>query len=184
MAKALKRMMVAEYTRDLESASGVIIFDPGPMTVESTEAFRKDLREQAGGARFKVIHNRTAQRALGETLYSDDPSALDDVLRGRSAIAFGGDGVIPIAKVLRDWKKKFKPLSLKGGVADGEILDAEGVSVLADLPGIPQLRGMLAGAIIGSARGIAASLQGVYGGLARVIQARVDEAGEGEDSAE
>ena len=177
-------MMVAEYKVDLEDQSGVIIFDPGPMSVESTEAFRKDLREQAGGARFKLVHNRTAQRALGETLYSDDPSALDEVFSGRSAIAWGGDGVIPIAKVLRDWKKKFKPLSLKGGVAEGEILDAESVVLLADLPDLPQLHGMLAGAIIGSARGIAASLQGVYGGLARVIQARVDESGEGEGSDE
>ena len=39
---------------------------------------------------------------------------------------------------------------------------------------------MLAGAIIGAARGIAGSLQAVYGGLARAIQAKVDEAPAGE----
>ena len=177
MSKALKHMMVAEYTRDLQDAGAVIILDPGPMSVEKSEAFRKDLREQAGGARLKIIHNRTARRALEETLYGEQPEALDEPLRGRSAIVFGGESPILVAKVVRDWRRKFKALKVKGGVALGEILDANGVAELADMPSLPELRGMLASAIIGSARGIAASLEGVYGGLARVIQAHIDEQG-------
>ncbi len=177
MAKALKRMMVAEYTRDLESSDAVIILDPGPMSVENAEAFRRDLHEDAGGARFKLIHNRTARRALEQTFYGENPEALKDILRGTSGIVYGGESPIAIAKVLREWKRKFKPLTVKGGVADGEFLGAQDVQELADLPGLPELRGMLLAAVIGSARGIAASLQGVYGGLARVIQARIDEEG-------
>ena len=45
------------------------------------------------------------------------------------------------------------------------------------MPDLPQLKAMMAAALISPARGIAGSLQGVYGGLARVIQARVDQAG-------
>ena len=47
---------------------------------------------------------------------------------------FGGDGPIPIAKVLREWRKKFKKLRLKGGVSEGEVLAAKEVDGLADLP--------------------------------------------------
>ena len=182
MAKALKRMMVSEYEQALEQVDGVLIVDPGPMSVETVEAFRKDLREQAGGARFRLIHNRTARRALIERFYKDSPDVLDEALSGPSAIVFGGEGPIPIAKVVRDWKKKFKPLSVKGGVAEGEVLDAVGAAGLADLPGADELRGMLLSAVIGSARGIASSLQAVYGGLARVMQARIDEEGGAEDT--
>ena len=177
MAKALKRMMVAEYTRALESSDSVIILDPGPMSVEHAEAFRKDLREQAGGARFKLVHNRTARRALAETFYAGDPEALTEVLRGPSGVVYGGESAIQVAKVVRDWKRKFKALNIKGGVADGEVLDATAVAEMADLPGLDELRAMLLSAVQGSARGIAASLQGVYGGLARVLQARIDEQG-------
>lgn len=177
MAKALKHLMVAEYSRAIQAAGGVIIVDPGPMPVERAEALRKDLRELAGGARIKVVHNRTVRRALEGTLYGGHAEALAPVLRGRSAIVFGGAGPISIARVLRDWKRKYKPLHLKGGVAHGEILDGAGVDGLADLPDLPQLRGMLLAALIGPARGLAVSLQAVYGGIARALQARIDKAG-------
>jgi large subunit ribosomal protein L10 len=177
MAKALKRMMVSEYERELEGLDGVIVLDTGPMTVEASEAFRRDLREKAGGARLKIIHNRTGRLALGETLYSADPAALEEALRGPSAIVFGGDGPIPIAKVLREWKRKFKPLRVKGGVAEGELLAADEVDGLADLPDMPQMRSMLLSTVLGPARGIASSLQAVYGGIARALQARIDQDG-------
>jgi large subunit ribosomal protein L10 len=183
MAKALKRMMVAEYEQTLDEVDGLILFDPGPMTVEANQEFRKDLREKAGGAEMRVIHNRTAKIAL-EARFKEDPAVLEEALVGPSAIVFGGDGPIPIAKVLRDWRKKFKKLRLKAGVAEGEVLRAADVDGLADLPGVPQLRGMLLSAVIGSARGIAVSLQEVYGGIVRAVQAHVDQQGGDETSDE
>ena len=58
---------------------------------------------------------------------------------------------------------------------DGEILDQAGVRLLAASPDKPTLRGMLAGVIAGSARGLAVSLRGVGEGLARCLQARIDQ---------
>ena len=177
MAKALKRMMVAEYERELDGLDGVIVLDTGPMTVEASQEFRRDLREKAGGARLKIIHNRTGKLALGRVLYGENPDALEEALSGPSAIIFGGDGPIPIAKVLREWKRKFKPLRVKGAVAEGEVLAANEVDGLADLPDLPQMRAMLLSTVLGPARGIASSLQAVYGGIARALQARIDQQG-------
>ena len=174
MAKALKRMMVAEYEQALDGLDGVIVLDPGPMTVEASQEFRRDLREKAGGARLKIIHNRTGRLALKEALFGDDPSVLQEALQGPSAIAYGGDGPIPIAKVLREWKRKFKPLRVKGAVSEGEILGAVEAESLADLPDVDQMRAMLLSTVLAPARGIAASLQAVYGGIARSLQARID----------
>ena len=178
MAKALKRMMVVEYEQALDGLDGVIVLDTGPMTVEATQAFRRDLREKAGGARLQIIHNRTGRRALESALFGQDSAVLEEVLHGPSAIVYGGDGPIPIAKVLREWKKKFKPLRVKGGVAEGEVLVAGEVDGLADLPDMPQMRGMLLSTLLGPARGIAGSLQAVYGGIARALQARIDQSGD------
>jgi large subunit ribosomal protein L10 len=178
MAKALKRMMVAEYEQALDGLDGVIVLDTGPMTVEANQAFRRDLREKAGGARLKIIHNRTGRLALESALFGQDSDVLQEVLRGPSAIVFGGDGPIPIAKVLREWKRKFKPLRVKGGVAEGEVLAATEVDGLADLPDMPQMRGILLSTVLGPARGIASSLQAVYGGIARALQARIDQDGD------
>lgn len=177
MAKALKRMMVTEYEQELDGLDGVILLDTGPMTVEASQALRRDLREKAGGARLKILHNRTGRLALGRTLFGEESTVLEEALRGPSAIVFGGDGPIPIAKVLREWKRKFKPLRFKGAVAEGEVLAADEVDGLADLPDLPQMRGMLLSTVLGPARGIAMSLQAVYGGIARALQARIDQQG-------
>ena len=65
MAKALKFMLSAQLQDALKgSASGLMVIDPGPMTVESAMEFRKDLREKAGGARLRIVHNRTARAAM------------------------------------------------------------------------------------------------------------------------
>lgn len=181
MAKALKQMLVSEYGEALADVDGVVILDPGPMSVEKTQAFRRDLREKAGGAVMRVIHNRTGRLALKERLYADHPEVLDEVLTGTSAVVYGGDGPISIAKVVREFKKKFKPITVKGAVSDGEVLVDEDLDGLADMPDLPGVRSMLLSTILGPARGIAASLEGVYGGLARVLKARNDAAGGTED---
>ena len=179
MAKALKRMMVAHYEQRLEGLDGVVVVDPGPMTVETVRAFRKDLAEKAGGARMHLLHNRTAKRALGAGLFQQRPEALDEILKGPSAIVYGGDGPIPIAKVLREWRRKHKTLKLKGAVAEGDVFDAADAESLADMPDTPQLRAMILGALLGAPRGIATSLQATYAGIARAIKARIDKSAEG-----
>lgn len=179
MAKALKRMLASQLEADLDtSPAGLMLIDPGAMTVEANEAFRKDLREKAGGARMRMIHNRTARVTITARGWEGDVDALTGVLAGPSAVVYGGDGPIPIAKVVRDWAKKQKDLKVKGAIADGEILLNGEAQALADMPDLQQLKGMLASAIIGTARGLAVSLQAVYGGLARCVQARIDESGE------
>ena len=189
MSKALKRMMAAQFQEELGDATGLLFVETGPLTVENAEALRTDLREKAGGARLRIIHNRTAHVALKERWFegceaeaaTSDLEALGALLKGPTAVAYGGDGPIPIAKVMRDWRKKWKPLKVKGAVADGELLSQEDTAGLADMPDLPQLKAMMLGALLGAPRGIATSLSAVYGGLARCLQARVDEAeGEGD----
>ncbi|MDA1193623.1 MAG: 50S ribosomal protein L10 [Planctomycetota bacterium] len=180
MAKALKHMLASQLGTELEaSPAGLMVIDPGGMTVEASMALRKKLRDEAGGARLRVLHNRTARVALREQGYDGDVEALNAALKGSSALVYGGDGPISIAKVVREWARKNKTVKVKGAIADGEVLVGPDAETLADMPDLQQLKGMLAGLIIGTARGLAVSLQAVYGGLARCIQARADDGGFG-----
>src|SRR5688500_9276027 len=110
MAKALKHMLASQLQRDLAATTGCVVLDPGPMSVEGAMAFRRELREKAGGARLRVIHNRTARHAIEGAWLEGENAPLRDMLTGACALAFGGGGPVPIAKVVLDWKKKFKPL--------------------------------------------------------------------------
>ncbi|MDJ0973489.1 MAG: 50S ribosomal protein L10 [Planctomycetota bacterium] len=188
MAKALKLMLASQLQEDLEenAGGGLLLIDPGNLTVEASEAFRTELRDSASGAKLRIIHNRTARVALKNLFESEsqDLGALDDLLKGPSAVVYGGEGPIAIAKIVRDWRKKNKKMALKGAFADGEFMPPSDAEALADMPDLTQLKAMLLGAVMGSPRGIAVSLSAVYGGLARCLQAKVDKEEGGDEASE
>lgn len=175
MAKALKQMLSAQLQKELSATTGCLVLDTGAMTVEGAMAFRRELREKAGGARLRVIHNRTARLAIEQAwLKGNENTSLRGLLKGSCAIVFGGGGPVPSAKVVVEYRKKFKPLQFKGAVADGEVLGAKDAEALSKLPGLLELRGQLVGLLASSARGMVATMHGVIAGLVRVLQARVD----------
>jgi large subunit ribosomal protein L10 len=177
MAKSLKTMLASQLEKELVSTNGCVVLDPGPMTVEGAMAFRRELREKAGGARLRVIHNRTARLAIEKAwLGGGESGALRGLLRGSCALVYGGAGPVPISKVVQDWRKKFKPMQVRGAVADGEVLGPKDAEALAKLPGLPELRGQIVGMIAGPARGMVGTMHGVVSGLVRVLQARVEAA--------
>lgn len=184
MAKSLKTMLRTQLQQELDGTNGCLVLETGPMTVEGASAFRKELREKAGGARLRIVHNRTARLAMEAAWLGGNASpSLRGMLRGSTAIVFGGSGPVPIAKVVAEFRKKYKPLQVKGAIADGEVLGAKDAEGLAKLPGLPELRGMTVGLLASPARGIVGTMHGVLSGLVRVLQAKVDAAPKGEASA-
>jgi large subunit ribosomal protein L10 len=174
VAKVLKKLLAKQVKDAVSGSEGAIFVNLGPMTVEANMRLRGILRNKAGGARLRVLHNRTARVALKEAGF---PSKVDTILKGPTAAIFGGEGASKIAKTVLEWARTDKGLVIKGGVADGEFFDAKGVQALAKMPDKQTLRGMLAGAIAGPARSIASVVAASGGGLARVLQARIDAKG-------
>ena len=170
MPKDLKQMMAAELKHELGQSPNLLVVGLRPMSAESNFNLRNRLRE--GGAQLRVIHNRTTRFALDE-----ERRDLSQLFKGQTAIALAHDpetDFISLARTLVE-AARAKSVEVRGGYVDGELLDSEGFHALALSPDKPTLRAMLAGAINGSARGIAVSLQAVGEGIARCLQARVDQ---------
>ncbi|MCZ6574628.1 MAG: 50S ribosomal protein L10 [Planctomycetota bacterium] len=167
MPRDVKLWMAAEVEGLLESGD-VLVVGLKPMDAQQTHGLRARLRE--GGARLRMVHNRTSRFALGEK-----HRALADHFRGQTALALGGE-VIALAKVLVEAAQK-NLVELRGGFVEGDIVDAADLLDLAAIPDKPTLLGMLLSAVLGSARGLAVSVNGAGAGLARCLQARVDQAG-------
>jgi ribosomal protein L10 len=177
MAKALKQMLAAQLLGALKGSDGAVFVDPGPMTVEQVTRLRGVLRQKAGGARLRRLHNRTARAAFKEAGW---PDTVGTVLKGATAVVYGGEGTTTIAKTLAEATKADKtlPLKVKGAVSEGEFYDAKSVAqTLAKLPDKKTLRAMLCGAILGPARGLAVVLAAPASGVVRGVQARVEKGG-------
>jgi large subunit ribosomal protein L10 len=170
MSKTLKEMMAADLRGRIASAGDFLVVALKPLDSEKTANLRRTLRSQ--GALLRQIHNRTARYALGP---GQEP--LSRHFKGPTAVALGRGEMVPVARAVLQAQRE-DALEVRGGWVDGEVLDAAGVSALSLSPDKPTLRAMICGAINGPARGIAASLQAVAGGIARCLQARVDKSGE------
>ena len=59
---------------------------------------------------------------------------FNEYLKGPSAIAFGYDDPVQVAKITSEFAKEHKDLEIKAGIVDGKIIDIAGVEGLAKLP--------------------------------------------------
>ena len=178
MAKTLKTLLTSQLQTELEGHERLRRARPGPDDGREREAFRRDLREKAGGARLRVIQNRTARHALEAAWLGGENETLRKMLRGSTAIVFGGGGPVPHRQGRRrSGARRRRRVLVKGAVADGEVLDAKDAERLATLPGLPDAArhdGRPARGRRPRPRRHASTAS--ISGLVRVLQAHVDKA--------
>jgi len=169
MPKELKRLMADELRQELDRSPNLLVIGLLPMDSAGTFELRNRLRER--GAKLRVVHNRTSRHALDEAR-----RPLGEFFKGSIALTLV-PGEEPdmgsVAKALVETAKQ-KKIEIRGGFVEGQVLDKGGVELLARTPDKKTLRGMLCGALLGPARGIAVSLSAVGGGLARCLKARIE----------
>ena len=123
-----KKAVVEDLADKLgRAASGVLVKYEG-ITVEQDTKLRAALR--AAGVEYAVLKNTMINLATKEMGYE----GLAAHLEGPTAVAFGYEDMIAPAKILSDFAKKSKKMTIKCGICDGAFLDEAGVQALANLP--------------------------------------------------
>ena len=146
-----------------ESGAVVVTHNLGLTVAEMTD-LRGRLRKE--GAQLKVVKNTLAQKALDGSI----GEAGDALFTGPVAIAYAADPV-SAAKVATEFAKGNEKFAVVGGFMGAEVLDQKGVSALATLPSLDQLRGKIIGLLQAPATKVAGVLQAPAGQLARVMGA-------------
>ncbi|MGH6913509.1 MAG: 50S ribosomal protein L10, partial [Geminicoccales bacterium] len=138
MLRARKTEIVDSLRGVFSDAGVVVVAHYQGMSVAKVTELRRGMID--AGARFRVTKNRLAKIALADTPYS----LLADLFTGPTAIAYSADPVAaPRAAV--GFAKQNENLVIIGGALDGNLLSAEQVRALAELPSIDELRGRLVG---------------------------------------
>ncbi|MFZ5351305.1 MAG: 50S ribosomal protein L10 [Bacillota bacterium] len=156
MAKNLesKELIVKEVKEKLEKASTLVFVDYKGINVEDVTELRKRFRE--AGVDYKVYKNTLFKRASQEA----GMTAIHEQLQGTVAVAFGYGDVIAPAKTLNQFIKDHPKttISVKAGVVEGKLMSSDEMKALGDLPSKEVLLSMLLGALQGSIRNLANSL--------------------------
>ena len=164
VAMAQKEASVAELTKNFEDSTAVLLTEYRGLTVAELKELRGTIRQDAEYAVVKNTLTRIAANNAGIT-------ALDDDLKGPSAIAFVHGDPVAVAKGLRAFAKAHPLLVIKGGYFDGAALSAEEVGKLADLESREVLLAKLAGAFKASLFGAAYLFNAPLSQAARAVDA-------------
>ncbi|HUM07447.1 MAG TPA: 50S ribosomal protein L10 [Acidocella sp.] len=167
MDRIEKREFVAELSSVFAETSMVVVTRNAGMTVAEVTALRRKMRE--AGASFKVAKNRLALLALDGTRFD----GISPLLKGPTALAWSQDPVA-VAKAAVDFAKTNDKFVLLGGSLGSQVLDANGVKALSELPSLDALRAKILGLLNAPATKVAGVLQAPAGQLARVFAAYAD----------
>ena len=164
MDRTEKKAFIASLAAVFAQTSMVVVTRNDGLTVAAVTELRRKVR--AAGANYKVVKNRLATLALDGTQFN----GIAPMLQGPTALAWSEDPVA-VAKAVVEFAKTNDKLVLLGGSLGSQVLDADGIKALAELPSLDALRAQLVGLISTPATRIASVTQAPAGQLARVFGA-------------
>lgn len=147
-----KKSQVELLVGRIQEAKTIVAFDyPGLLVKDFTE-LRIELRKN--GCDAQVYKNNIARRAVTEAGHPE----MAEFFVGAKAIAFSNDDVIAPARVIYEFAKKFKKVSMKTGIVDGKTASVEDLNALATLPSLETLLTQLAAGLLMPLRELAVGL--------------------------
>lgn len=161
-----KKAEVAALAEKMKNATAGVLVSYEGINVEQDTAMRAALR--AAGVDYKVYKNTMTGRACDEVGYE----SLKPLLVGMTALAISENDPVSPAKVLKEYSEKVETFEIKGGFLDGEVIDANTVRELAE---IPSKETLVCKIMLG--------VQSPVYGLAYALQAIIDKSGESVEEA-
>ena len=139
----LKKQVVADIVKKFQDAKSVVVVRYSGLTVEQATGLREQFR--ANGVEYVVLKNTLVRRALADLKIN----GLDEALTGPSAFAFGVQDPVSPAKIVNDFivKSKTTVLEIKAGLLGSELMTANQVKALAEVPSREVLLARLFGSL-------------------------------------
>lgn len=173
ISKERKTEIVDQHSAWLQESKAVVLTEYVGLSAQELEQLRLKVRD--AGGELHVVKN-----TLGKIVFEKANLQLpEDTYNGSTAITYAFENAPDIAKALADFAKSSEFVKIKVGVLGSEILSAEDVKALAELPPLPVLRAQILGTLMAPASQLARILAEPGRQVARVIQAYADK-----DSAE
>jgi large subunit ribosomal protein L10 len=167
MNREQKAAAIAEIVAQIKDSQAVFAVDFRGISVPQAADVRTRLRD--ADASFRVVKNTLTERAADDA----GADALKPLLEGPTALTFVRGDAALAAKAIASFSRETQLLTFKGGLLDGDALDAEQILAISRLPArdvlYGQLVGVVASPITGLARGLNALLSGVAIALNEVL---------------
>lgn len=164
-SKQEKQRDLNALTEQLNDAKSAMVVGFNKVTVAKDQEFRNQLRD--AGAKYQVVKNTIARRAVKETPYQD----LEDNFLGMSAIAWTNEDPVVLSKAVSKFiKDNAEIYSFKTGMVEGRVVDFTQVQSIASLPSKEELIAKVLFLLNAPAQRLATVISAVPRNLAIVIK--------------
>ncbi len=133
LTRAQKQEQIDALRATLAPASGLFVMDFTGLTVGEVTELRRKVKEAKGS--YQVVKNTLAKLSIADTAHQ----SLQQLLSGPAALAFTSQDAVMLAKALADFAKTHDKLKFRGGLVEGQLLDAVQAKQVATLPSKKEL---------------------------------------------
>jgi large subunit ribosomal protein L10 len=169
MNKEQKTALVEELSKELSDADAIFAIDYRGISVPQAAELRSGLRD--ADTRFRVVKNRLTLRAAEAA----GAETLNEYLEGPTALAFVNGDAALAAKTIFRLGAEWELLDYKGGLMEGQALDADSFKEIARLPAREQMNAQFAGIVASPLTGLVRGLGSMVQGLAMQLQQIADQ---------
>ncbi len=169
MSKQVKQLICEEISRRFAEVDACVVIDPTGLDGITANRLRAEMARS--GVHMQMVKNSLARRALaGQPL-----AAVGDLLEGSCALAWGGDSIVDVAKLLTGKLKELPNLVIKGAVLDGQPLGPDQAVDLSKWLSKAEQRSMLVGQVLSPGRNLAAAILGPGAAIAGLLKGRIEQ---------
>lgn len=166
MSKSIKEMMMRDYSSRLEGASDAMLISIRGVKAIPTSKLRRGLAGK--NIKITVVRNALARKSFAGT----GLEPLSKLLTGPSAVCYGGQSVVEVAREIVKLIETMPEVELKGAVLDGTLFEGKkGVTELSKFPTKDEAIGRVITLVVSPGKKLLAQLKGPGAGVAGIIKA-------------
>lgn len=160
MNREQKAATIEALADEINTSEAIFAVDYRGISVSQAAELRTNLRE--ADATFRVVKNSLTERAADQV----GAESLKPLLSGPTALTFVRGDAALAAKAIADLARTTQLVPFKGGLMNGDVLDADQIRSISRLPSREVLYGQLVGVVASPISGLVRTLGALVGGLA------------------